>query len=118
MSPADDAEPFFDPALQHERTSLAWERTAIAIMVSGMLLARYAAQDTFAGLAVVGLLQTVFGAAVLVWSGRRYDDLHGPLHRGANISQATALRWIGFTTIAFAGTALALAVALTLSRSG
>ena len=32
----------FDLALQHERTALAWERTAIAAMVAGVVLARSA----------------------------------------------------------------------------
>lgn len=103
---------FFDPALQHERTSLAWERTAIAMMVSGILLARYAASDAYPALAAIGLAQTMAGGFVMVWAGRRYDELHAPLHAGEDISHATAVRWLGLSTVAFAAAALLLALLL------
>ena len=65
----------FDPGLQHERTALAWERTAIASMVAGVLMARYAAAAIHVAVAAVGVAQVVFGAVLLVWSARHYDDL-------------------------------------------
>jgi hypothetical protein len=60
----------FDPMLQHERTALAWERTAIASMVAGTLLARQAA-TLGRPLGALGVLQVAFGAALLVWTGVR-----------------------------------------------
>ena len=106
----------FDEGLQHERTALAWERTAISSMVGGVLFARYAAETlhwTFAGF---GLLTIVFGGVLLVWSGRHYDDLHGPLRAGASPVHPTAARMVGRATIAFTATALALAVVIAFER--
>ena len=68
----------FDPMLQHERTALAWERTAIASMVAGVLLARYAS-ELHVAYAVVGIAEVLVGAALLVWSGLHYEQLHAPL---------------------------------------
>lgn len=103
----------FDPGLQHERTALAWERTAIAVMVAGVLLARYAAQTVHFVIAFVGVAQVAFGAGLLVWTGRHYDDLHGPLRAGASPVHPTAARLIGLATVVFSGFALLLAVLIT-----
>ena len=100
----------FDAGLQHERTSLAWERTAIASMVAGVLLARYAAETTYYVFAGVGLLQVVTGSLILLWSGRHYDDLHGPLRAGVSPVHPTAARVIGVGSIAFTGIAMLLAL--------
>lgn len=104
----------FDPALQHERTGMAWERTGIAMMVAGLLLARYAAEDAHLAVAVVGIIQVMVGAGVMVWAGRRYESLHGPLRAGEAVTHPSAVRLIGLTTVAFTAVALGLAVALTL----
>ncbi len=100
----------FDVGLQHERTALAWERTAIATMVAGVIFARYAAGAAHPGLAVLGLLQVAAGAAVLVWAGWHYDELHGPLRRGTSVVHPTAARFVGLSTVVFSGLALAVAV--------
>lgn len=100
----------FDVGLQHERTALAWERTAIATMVAGVILARYAAGASHPGLAVVGLLQVAAGAVILVWAGWHYDELHGPLRRGVGVVHPTAARFVGLSTVAFSGLALMVAV--------
>lgn len=105
----------FDDGLQHERTALAWERTAISLMVSGIILARYAARDGHISIAFVGLLQTAFGGAVLMWTGWHYDDLHGPLREGIGVIHPSAARLVGFATITFSGVALVLAVLITVS---
>ena len=106
----------FDPGLQHERTALAWERTAISAMVAGVLLARYAAQTVHYAIAFAGVGQVVFGAVLLVWTGRHYDDLHGPLREGTNPVHPTAARVTGIATVVFTGFALVLAVLITLGR--
>lgn len=100
----------FDPGLQHERTALAWERTAIAAMVAGILLARYAAEAVHYTIASVGIAQVAFAAGLLVWAGRHYDDLHGPLRAGTSPVHPTATRLVGLLTVVFTGAALVLAV--------
>lgn len=105
----------FDPGLQHERTSLAWERTAIASMVAGVLLARYAAQSVHYVFAGLGMTQVVVGAAILVWSGQHYENLHGRLRSGETPVHPTAATVVGVGSVLFTGTAtvLALLIALT-----
>ena len=105
-------EEVFDPMLQHERTALAWERTAIATMVSGTLLARRAS-ELHVSLAAVGVLQVVLGAALLIWTGLRYEQLHAPLRRGESPVHPRAAQFIGVTTIAFCGIAMVIAIAST-----
>jgi uncharacterized membrane protein YidH (DUF202 family) len=100
----------FDPGLQHERTALAWERTAIASMVAGVLLARYAAESLHYVIAAVGIAWVMVGAAILVWSARHYDDLHGPLRAGHSPVHPTAARVVGVGTVVFSGLGLALAI--------
>jgi uncharacterized membrane protein YidH (DUF202 family) len=99
----------FDDVLAHERTALAWERTAISLMVVGILLARFTAADGHAALSAIGLGVTVFGGAVLVWAGAHYEDLHGPLRDGDAIVHPTAARTIGIVTVLTSGAALAFA---------
>jgi uncharacterized membrane protein YidH (DUF202 family) len=104
----------FDTGLQHERTALAWERTAISIMVTGIVFARYAASDSHIVVAFVGLLLTAFGSGVLVWAGWHYEDLHGALRQGDDVVHPTAARLVGLATVAASGLGLALAVLITL----
>ena len=106
----------FDAGLQHERTSLAWERTAISMMVAGLVLSRFAATEGLWLLAVGGMAQVVFGAAVLVWSGAHYEELHGVLRSGTDVVHPAATRWIGLATIAGTGAGLVGAVVVTITR--
>jgi putative membrane protein len=106
----------FDPGLQHERSALAWERTAIATMVAGVLLARYSAEWLHPATAAVGLAQVVAGGLLLVWAGRRYEDLHGPLRAGQSPVHPTAAQVVGFSTILFTGAGSVLAVVIALVR--
>jgi len=104
----------FDPMMQHERTALAWERTAIASMVSGTLLARRAG-DLHVSLAALGVVQVVLGAALLIWTGLRYEQLHAPLRRGESPVHPFAVQFIGITTVVFSGAAMVIAIASTLA---
>ena len=103
----------FDRMLQHERTALAWERTAVAVMVTGVLFARQAATIN-ASLAALGIAQVVLGGVVLIWAGKHYDDLHAPLRAGQSPVNPRAARIVGLTSVAFIGAALIVTVAVTL----
>jgi uncharacterized membrane protein YidH (DUF202 family) len=100
----------FDVGLQHERTALAWERTAVAMMVAGVIMARYAASDGLWIFALLGLFQTVGGAALMLWAGGHYDELHGPLRANTPVVHPTGARTVGLATIGFNFSALTLAV--------
>lgn len=106
----------FDRGLQHERTALAWERTAISIVVAGMVLLRYAVVESMWFIVFVGLVQTVIGAALLVWTGFHYEQLHGALRRGDDVIHPSAARLVGLSTVACTGAALLLAI-LVVARS-
>ncbi len=106
----------FDAGMQHERTSLAWERTAIAMMVAGLVLSRFAATEALWPLAAAGMLEVTFGAVLLVWSGSHYEELHGTLRRGTGVVHPSAARWVGLVTIAGTGAGLVAAVAVTVLR--
>ena len=106
----------FDGGLQHERTALAWERTAIATLVAGVILSRFAAIHELWVFAAAGLLQTAFGGGLLVWAGSHYDDLHGALRQGADVVHPAATRITGLVTVVGIGLCLAMAVAVTLLR--
>lgn len=116
MPAVEDRRPdrIFDPMTPHERTALAWERTAIATLVAGVLLARYATQ-THAVLALIGVLQVLAGSWLLIWTGMRYEQLHGPLRRGESPAHPTAARLVGLSTVVFTGAALIVAVAITVT---
>lgn len=105
----------FDPGLQHERTALAWERTAIASMVAGVLLARYASESLHFGFAFVGLATVLFGGALLLWSARHYEDLHGPLRAGVSPIHPLAARVVGLGAVLFTGAATVLAIVIAAS---
>lgn len=104
----------FDSLLQQERTSLAWERTAIATMVAGVLLARTAAV-LHPLLSLFGVLQVVCGSALLVWTGQHYEDLHDHLRAGVSPVFPTGARLVGIATTCFTGVATLIAAALALS---
>ncbi len=113
-TPAARPDTVFDPMLQHERTALAWERTAIATMVAGVLFARYAT-ELHGVLAAFGIAQVALGGLVLIWAGKHYDDLHAPLRAGQSPVHPGAARVVGLTTIGFTAAALAVAVAVSIS---
>lgn len=100
----------FDVGLQHERTALAWERTAFSMMVAGAILARYAASVSHPGWALVGLAQVAVGGALIVWAGWHYEELHGPLRAGTSVVHPGAARLVGVTTVAFTGFGLVTAL--------
>lgn len=115
MTDAPSPEQLFPSGLPEERTSQAWERTAIAMMIAGLLLARYAAEDGVLAVAAIGVAQTVAGAGLLVWAGARYEEFTDPDRGEAELVHPTAVRLLGLGTVACLASALVLAVALTLA---
>lgn len=87
-------EAVFDPLVQHERTALAWERTAISGMVVGALMTRIGVSIHIA-LGAVGLAQVCASAALLIWAGKHYEDLHGTLRSGDSPAHPTAAALVG-----------------------
>ncbi|MCB0969489.1 MAG: DUF202 domain-containing protein [Ilumatobacter sp.] len=112
MPPRERPAQVFDGGLQQERTALAWERTAIASMVAGVLLARYSAEEIHVAVAAIGVLQVVLGALLLIWAGAHYDDLHGPLRAGESPVHPLATRIVGVASVCFTGAALLVAIAI------
>jgi len=112
---ADRPTTVFDPGLQHERTALAWERTAIASMVAGVLMARYASLSLHFVFAFIGLAQVAAGAGLLLWSAQHYDELHGPLRSGDSPIHPKATQVVGVGAILFTGAGLMLAVIIAIA---
>lgn len=97
----DRPEQVFDPAVQHERTALAWERTALASIVAGALFVAHARTGTVAAFLPAGLAFVAYGTGLLAWAGRHYEELHGVLRRGAPVTHPNAVRAVGLATTVF-----------------
>ncbi len=99
----------FDPGAQNERTSLAWTRTGLAVLMAAVLAARLTA-GRLGGLAVVvGALAVPAGLAVLVLAVRRYQAAHRALHGGGPLPDgrlpaliAAAVLLVGVLEVAYA----------------
>jgi putative membrane protein len=100
----------FDPAVQHERTALAWERTSVAQMVGGALLFNHAINGNAAWAEILGLLVAATGAVTLLWSARRYEDLHGALRSGHDVTHVVMLRTVTWVTLALSAASVLLLV--------
>jgi uncharacterized membrane protein YidH (DUF202 family) len=61
-----------DEGLQQERTALAWNRTALAMIIAGALYLRVGGPPL---LLVPGVLMIAFGGLLLVTAGGRYRRL-------------------------------------------
>lgn len=114
MSQSDPPLPFrpdqVGGGLQPERTALAWERTAIAMMVAGVILARYGVQDLHFTIGLIGIGQVVAGGAVLAWAMRHDQELHRPDSPPEAMAQVGMARLVGIWTVVFTATALLLGV--------
>lgn len=104
----------FDVGLQQERTSLAWERTAIGLMFAGTLLARYAADDGIWPVAGAAFAMAAVGGAVLMWAGIHYDDLHTTLRGGGVVDHHRLIKAVTLATVFVTGTGLVLSIWLLL----
>lgn len=99
----------FDPMTPPERTSMAWERTAFSGMAVGLLMTRLGASLHLA-LGLLGIAQVCVSAALLLWTGKRYRDLHGRLRAGGVATHPRAVAAVGIATTVATALATALAV--------
>jgi uncharacterized membrane protein YidH (DUF202 family) len=77
---AEPADASRDPGLQGERTSLAWNRTALAMFVNAVLILRSGLSTDTTPITVVGIvLLAAAGAGAACGAWRRRALLHDPL---------------------------------------
>ncbi|NED95923.1 DUF202 domain-containing protein [Phytoactinopolyspora alkaliphila] len=72
----------FDDGAQNERTSLAWTRTGLALLLAVVLASRLTAEPLGLGALVFGVVAAPAAVAVLVLAHRRYRVAHRSLHEG------------------------------------
>jgi uncharacterized membrane protein YidH (DUF202 family) len=105
-------ENILDRKLQHERTALAWERTAFSGLAVGALAMRVGASG-YIVVGLVGVAQMCGSAGLVVWAGRHYEDRHGRLRSGASSVHPTSVRILGLATTTVTGLTLLLVSLLT-----
>lgn len=83
-----------DPGLSNERTALAWQRTALSLVVAAAILARLTLGSSAPAAAIVPVLAIALGLWVFGESARRYLRAHGAQSqrppRGGRAATATA----------------------------
>lgn len=92
--------------LQHERTTLAWERTAFSLMGVGVVLGRFAAVNDVLLAEVVALPLVVLGAALLVWAGAFYERRAEHIDARHDVAHPAAARLVGTVAVATTGASL------------
>lgn len=108
--PVDGDEP--DPrwSLANERTLLAYNRTALALVVAGLAVSgSHAVADAPAWLAAVGLPMIVLGAVLAYTSRGRFLEAQRAMRVGDPLPAPSAAAFLphGITVIALAAVALA-----------
>lgn len=96
--------------LQPERTTLAWERTSIAMMGAGVVLARQGAQSIHFTIGLIGVAQVVAGGLVLAWSLRNDQLVRSAGQAIGATPQVGLTRLVGLGSVAFTITALVLGI--------
>ncbi|MBW3620995.1 MAG: DUF202 domain-containing protein [Actinobacteria bacterium] len=96
----------FDEGLQQERTALAWDRTALAMLASGLVYAR-AVGPPYVRVAHLPVAVALgVGAAMLLLGARRYADLHATLRADRPVQRVPYVRavWLGTVVVGLAST--------------
>lgn len=86
--------------LQHERTALAWERTAFSMMGVGVVLARFASTQGLDVIAFVGLIVVAVGVGIILWASLHYESRHDALLRDEDVAHPAAARVVGIAATA------------------
>jgi putative membrane protein len=110
QQPAGDADPRF--LLASERTFLAWNRTALALIAGGLAVARFVTVGSRSAQIVVALLLILFGAFVAIQSHRLWTRNDRALRGGQPLppSELPAILTGGVGVFALAAVALTILV--------
>jgi putative membrane protein len=105
-----------DPRLTfaNERTFLAWNRTALALIGGGVAAAQLLRFDSGAVRIVVGLVPIVLGAILAATSYRRWEANERAMRLREPLPRTDPPRWLA---IALVGMALVLAVLVVIDAS-
>jgi putative membrane protein len=105
-----------DPRLTfaNERTFLAWNRTALALIGGGVAAAQLLRFDTGAVRIVVGLVPIALGASLAAISYRRWEANERAMRLREPLPTSAPPRWL---SIALVGMALVLAALVVLDAS-
>jgi uncharacterized membrane protein YidH (DUF202 family) len=104
--------------LQHERTTLAWERTAFALMGIGVILGRFAAVSELWLVEPLAIVLVLIGAAVLVWAGAFYERRSLAIELEHDVAHPGAARLVGIVTLAACAVSLVAAVVVVVRDLG
>jgi putative membrane protein len=96
----------WDPGLQNERTRLAWQRTTLAGLVCGLVVARLLSPASLVLAVTLGLAAVINSALLARLAAQRYASNQASLHTGQALSDARA--HLGVTTLVIATGAGAL----------
>ncbi len=105
-----------DPRLTfaNERTFLAWNRTALALIGGGVAASQLLHFDTEAVRILIGLVPIGLGAALAAVSYRRWEANERAMRLGEPLPPGTPPRWLSLGLVALA---VALAVLVVLDAS-
>lgn len=96
----------FDPGLQLERTALAWNRTALALLVGAVASARLTLHGWGPASLLLAGLGTVAAGGVALWARRRYRQSHHRLLTTGRLGGAgpaiAVMTLLGFTVAVLA----------------
>lgn len=99
--------------LANERTFLAWNRTALALMAAGLALTQLLAPGSIpGGRRLVGIPLIVLGTLIAWLSYKRWKVVGAALRRGEEPSTSMLPRLLAATVVAGGALALVIAVAV------
>lgn len=101
-----------DPGLQQERTVLAWDRTALTLMVASGLLVRVAGDSPFRLGIALATLALLVGLMILIFDRRRYLVRWRRMEAGGPMTSNVLVTLIGAITVVLGATALWVVVLL------